>query len=533
MNQKNILFQLTANLSFKNAKNLNNSTKMEPKVLLKSAPIENLDSNNVKQGQKRAIQESSGDEDSDEEITILNGIKKVSNKKVSKKNKEKNFDQIKTEKMNQLRNINKINTNGNDIPDIIERFDEFNEKKEWADEVIPEILIKNLLGFEYKEATPVQMQSIPVMLNNRELMVCAPTGSGKTLSYLFPILAKLQNHKSNGARALILSPTRELARQIYIECHRLSKGMDLKVKILNKLQNELKNSDLFMKKYDILITTPNKLIYLLEDKKVSESLKKIEWMVIDEADRLFEDGEKGFREQLAKIYKACDNPKIKHALFSATLTNDVQNWFRDYSHNIIEVSIGRKNQSALGIEQELVYVANEAGKLFAIKNLFKNGFEPPILVFVQSKKRANDLFKELALEKINCDVISGDRSQPDRDNAIRSFRTGKTWVLISTELMSRGIDFKYVNLVINYDFPQTAISYIHRIGRSGRAGNMGRAITFFSDEDLPFLRSIANIIREAGCEVPEYMLKLKKPSKKSKRLLAKKAPIRKKINDKN
>jgi len=162
-------------------------------------------------------------------------------------------------------------------------------------------------------------------------------------------------------------------------------------------------------------------------------------------------------------------------------------------------------------------VANEAGKLLAIKNLFKGGFQPPILIFVQSKKRANDLFKELVLEKVNVDVISGDRSQPEvifhavfycvffinfdflifvkRDNAIRNFRLGKTWILISTELMSRGIDFKYVNLVINYDFPQTAISYIHRIGRSGRAGNIGKAITYFTDSDLPYLRSIASIIR--------------------------------------
>ena len=108
------------------------------------------------------------------------------------------------------------------------------------------------------------------------------------------------------------------------------------------MANELKNSELYVKKYDILITTPNKLIYLLKDEKIKSSLKKIEWMVIDEADRLFEDGEKGFREQLAAIYKACDNPKIKHALFSATLTNDVQQWFKNYSNNIIEVSIGRK-----------------------------------------------------------------------------------------------------------------------------------------------------------------------------------------------
>lgn len=464
----------------------------------------------------------------------MNGITQVSKKSKKKSPKKaKNLKQINEERINHLRNLNRININGNDVPDLIENFNQFKTQKNWTDETIPDKIIENLLAYGFSEPTPVQMQSIPVMLNNRELMVCAPTGSGKTISYLFPIVSKLKTHKKNGARALILSPTRELARQIYIECCQLAEGSGIKVKILNKLNNELKSADLYTKKYDIIITTPNKLIYLLENELIKSSLKHIEWMVIDEADRLFEDGEKGFREQLAKIYKACDNPKIKHALFSATLTNDVQEWFKNYANNIVEVSIGRKNVAALGIEQELVYVANEPGKLLAIKNLFKQGFEPPILIFVQSKQRANDLFKELVLEKVNVDIISGDRSQPDRDNAIRNFRLGKTWVLISTELMSRGIDFKYVNLVINYDFPQTAISYIHRIGRSGRAGNIGKAITFFSDNDLPYLRSIANIIREAGCTVPEYMLKLKKPSKKMKRLLASKAPTRKKINQKD
>ena len=131
-------------------------------------------------------------------------------------------------------------------------------------------------------------------------MVCSPTGSGKTISYLFPVLSKLKGHQNNGARALILSPTRELARQIYIECSRLTQGLGIKVKILNKLANELKSDELYMKKYDVIISTPNKLIYLVEQsEKIRSSLKQIEWMIIDEADRLFEDGEKGFREQVS------------------------------------------------------------------------------------------------------------------------------------------------------------------------------------------------------------------------------------------
>ena len=151
------------------------------------------------------------------------------------------------------------------------------------------------------------------------------------------------------------------------------------------------------------------------------------------------------------------------------------------------------------------------------------------MVFVQSKERANDLFKELIFDNLNVDVISSDRSQAERDNTIRAFRQGKIWILICTELMSRGIDFKGVNMVINYDFPQSAISYVHRIGRSGRAGRLGRAITFFTDQDLPYLKMIANIVKESGGQVPAYMLELKKPSKSMKRDLKKKALKRKRI----
>lgn len=151
-----------------------------------------------------------------------------------------------------------------------------------------------------------------------------------------------------------------------------------------------------------------------------------------------------------------------------------------------------------------------------MRNLFKEGFEPPILIFVETKERAEYLFKELIYENINVDLISSDRTQQQRDNTMRSFRQGKIWVLICTELLGRGIDFKGVNLVINYDFPKSGISYVHRIGRSGRAGKIGHAITYFTDSDLPYLRKIVNIIRETGCKVPEYMLELKDNSKKEK-----------------
>lgn len=176
-----------------------------------------------------------------------------------------------------------------------------------------------------------------------------------------------------------------------------------------------------------------------------------------------------------------------------------------------------RNKASYTVEQEICYVGNEEGKLLAVRNLFKEGFEPPILIFVETKDRAEYLFKELIYENINVDIISSDRTQQQRDNTMRSFRQGKIWVLICTELLGRGIDFKGVNLVINYDFPQSGISYVHRIGRSGRAGKIGHAITYFTDHDVPYLRKIVNIIKETGCKVPDFMLELKDNSKKEKR----------------
>merc|ERR1712113_359025 len=145
-----------------------------------------------------------------------------------------------------------------------------------------------------------------------------------------------------------------------------------------------------------------------------------------------------------------------------------------------------------------VYCGSEAGKLLAFRNIVKAGIQPPVLVFVQTKERAQELFKELLYDGIHVDVIHSDRSQQQRENTVRAFRSGGIWVLICTELLGRGMDFKGVNLVINYDFPPSSVSYIHRIGRTGRAGRRGKAITFFTDEDKILLRNVAHIVKGSG-----------------------------------
>lgn len=144
-----------------------------------------------------------------------------------------------------------------------------------------------------------------------------------------------------------------------------------------------------------------------------------------------------------------------------------------------------------------------------VHRLVQQGMQPPVLIFVQSKVRAQELFHELVYDGLNVDVIHADRTQQQRDNVVQAFRAGKIWILITTDLMGRGLDFKGVNLVINFDFPPNAVEYIHRIGRTGRGGRAGKAITFFTTNDAGSLRSIANVMKASGCDVPEWMLQLK------------------------
>ncbi|KAI4884287.1 hypothetical protein NFI96_019992 [Prochilodus magdalenae] len=418
----------------------------------------------------------------------------------------KRIKQLHHEKMNQIRHSNRINVHGSDIPDPINMFEEL--QKEY--ELDPRI-IQNIKEAGFQMPTPIQMQAIPLMMHRREILACAPTGSGKTMAFCLPLLAHLRQPLNKGFRALIVAPTRELASQTHRELLKLSEGVGFRVHMINKgVDAAKKYGPKSAKKFDILVTTPNRLIYLLSQEPPAVDLSSVEWLVVDESDKLFEDGKTGFRDQLATIFLACSSPKIRRALFSATFTMEVEQWCKLNLDNLVSVNIGPRNSAAETVEQELLFVGAENGKLLAMRDLIKKGFMPPVLVFVQSIERARELFHELVYEGINVDVIHADRTQQQRDNVVSSFRSGKIWVLICTALMARGIDFKGVNLVVNYDFPTSAVDYIHRIGRTGRAGHMGKAVTFFTESDKPLLRSIATVIKRAGCPVPDYMIGLKK-----------------------
>ncbi|XP_008290726.1 putative ATP-dependent RNA helicase DDX52 [Stegastes partitus] len=488
-------------------------TKKKKKKKTKSSQVEVEDSG-------RPLTETHGNgitwtSSLDRKIQTLQGDEK-------EKSSLKRLKHLHQEKVNRIRSQHRINAHGSDVPDPVCTFEELQSEYR----LNPRVL-QNLRDAGLHSPTPIQMQAIPLMMHDRELLACAPTGSGKTLAFCLPLLTHLQQPANLGFRAVIISPTRELASQTYRELLRLSEGVGFRVHIIDKASIAAKKyGPQSNKKYDILVSTPNRLIFLLKQDPPAIDLSSVEWLVVDESDKLFEGGKTGFREQLATIFLACSSAKVRRAFFSATCTPEVEQWCRLNLDNLVSVNIGHRNTAVETVEQQLLFVGTENGKLVAMRDIIKKGFLPPMLVFVQSIERARELFHELVYEGINVDVIHADRTQQQRDNVVNSFRSGKIWVLICTALLARGIDFKGVNLVLNYDFPTSAVEYIHRIGRTGRAGHQGKAITFFTENDKPLLRSIANVIKQAGCPVPDYMIGFKKIHSKAKRRLEKKPPKR-------
>ncbi|WVN89975.1 ATP-dependent RNA helicase ROK1 [Cryptococcus depauperatus CBS 7841] len=411
------------------------------------------------------------------------------------------------------------------------------------------------------------------LLENRDVVCIAPTGSGKTLSYILPTIVKLVDparslkgrEEGKGIRALVLVPTHDLAIQIEGVVKAITKGRHWRCMVLTKAtekavwesspgsataackedsgdEDEQVDDDEFTSSVDefipkvsgnpeelgidLLIATPERLHHLVDSKRIS--LAQTKHIILDESDRLLSPD---FLPQIEPILTACTNPSIQKCFLSATMPSSAEalskKWLREGG---VRVVVGIKDSAVTTVDQSLLYTSTEAGKILALRNLITSGHLPyPSLIFVQSIERAEQLCKTLVLDGIRVESVHGGKAKTKRDEAVNDFRLGKVWMLVVTEVLARGMDFRGVKVVINYDFPQTVQSYIHRIGRTGRAGRPGKAITFFNTEDSLYLRTIANILRSSGCPVPEYMLELKKPTKNEKRKLAKAPPKRKAV----
>ncbi|GAA6061522.1 hypothetical protein JCM10212_004512 [Sporobolomyces blumeae] len=477
---------------------------------------------------------------------------------------------------------------------------------EGSDQAALKTLGENWRRCGMKEPTGIQMASWGTMLANRDILACAPTGSGKTFSFVLPLLAMHPPFASSPSsstldasssasirpRSIIIEPTRELAMQVLRETRRLAQGGEWKVGVLGeegigsvrqgktgkkqkgnkkgkgkakaKVKEDGKGAEAgsdkgdadedgdevveggvageegqtaselgksageaeaepYLGPLDILITTPLRLVFALKSNLVSFS--SLFHLILDEADKLFE---LNFLEQTDEILAACKRdesmPVVRKGMFSATMPSSVEEMAKSVmagaGGGIVRAIVGHKEAATTTITQKLSFVNTEDHKLLTLRSLIRAGeFTPPVLIFVQSISRAKELTTELLLDGLSADSIHAERTPEERDVAVREFAEGKVWALVCTDVMGRGVDFKGVKLVINYDFPQSAMSYIHRIGRTGRAGKEGRAITFFTKADAGHLKTIVNVMRQSGCEVPEWMVALPAPTQDAKKAL--------------
>lgn len=387
-------------------------------------------------------------------------------------------------------------------------------------------LLNNLIENHFTEPTPIQCEAIPLSVNDRDILACAPTGSGKTMAFLIPLLQKVVAEGSSGMglRSLIISPTKELANQIFMECSKLAnkifldKKRPLRVALLSKSLNaKLRNKVISDKKYDIIVTTPLRLIDVVKNEALD--LSTVKHIVFDEADKLFD---KTFIEQTDDILSSCSNPKLQKSMFSATMPSSVEEIAQSIMMDPVRVIIGHKEAANANITQKLVYCGNEEGKLIAVRQLVQEGeFRPPVIIFLESIERAKALYHELIYDGLNVDVIHAERTQIQREKIIESFKNGDLWCLICTDVLARGVDFKGVNLIINYDVPRTAQAYVHRIGRTGRGGRSGKAVTFYTKQDSLTIKPVVNVMKQSGCEVAEWMDRVSKMSKREKESIKK------------
>ncbi|KDR85266.1 hypothetical protein GALMADRAFT_53727 [Galerina marginata CBS 339.88] len=414
--------------------------------------------------------------------------------------------------------VHRVTAKGKDVP---AHLDAFESLKAYG---VSSRIFSNLASCGYKVPTSVQVYCIPILLEGRDLLAISPTGTGKTLAYLLPIFSKLgapvsssSNETGTGVRAVVVVPTRELAHQIHNECLKLAQGRKWKVVLFNKATANALARNEARDKVDIIIATPLRLVAALQEGKLS--LNNVRHLVLDEADRML-DAE--FMPQIQEIIAACTHLNVQKALFSATLPAGAEKMAMEMVNDPIRVVVGLKDTPLPLITQSLTYVADDPSKLPSLLTYFVQPYNPPVMVFTSTQTRASSLSAELVLNGVsNVDCLHAGLSQKEREDAVGRMRRGECWVMITTEVMARGMDFKGVREVINYDFPTSVQSYIHRIGRTGRAGREGKAVTFFTDEDAPYLKMIANVILQSGFTVPDWIVKLPKPSKLKRRQMGK------------
>ena len=354
-------------------------------------------------------------------------------------------------------------------------------------------ILKALEEERYVSPTPIQEKAIPAALQGRDILGLAQTGTGKTAAFSVPILQVLSLKKQGGPRrkirALILTPTRELAIQIQESITTYGRHTGLKSMVVFGGVNQTGQVKQVRAGVDILIATPGRLVDLVQQKFIR--LDGIEIFVLDEADRMLD---MGFIHEVRRILEMIPEKK-QTLLFSATMPREMIDIVKNLLKDAVKIEISPASSTVDAVEQS-VYLVDRNHKIDVFTELFIEKNMSSVLVFTRTKHGADKVVRELAKRQIEAQAIHGNKSQNARQKALEKFKSGKTKVLVATDIASRGIDIDELEYVINYDLPETPETYVHRIGRTGRAGNFGVAISLCSYQEQSLLADIERVIRK-------------------------------------
>ena len=355
----------------------------------------------------------------------------------------------------------------------------------------------------YEQATPIQQQAIPVILEGRDVLAGAQTGTGKTASFTLPMLQRLQHGKVNRRRirALVLAPTRELAAQVADSAR--DYGHQLPFRTVVVCGGVSINSQIakLRKGADIVVATPGRLLDHLQQGTID--LSAIECLVLDEADRMLD---MGFIRDIRKIMKVL--PKERQTLlFSATFSKDIRSLAKDLLRRPAEINVAASGKPAEGISQ-VVYPVDRLRKRELLSHTICSQDWRQVLVFTRTKHGANRLAKQLAADGLSSTAIHGNKSQGARVRALQDFKSGKVRVLVATDVAARGLDIERLPHVVNYELPQVPEDYVHRIGRTARAGQQGHAVSLVCVDEYKLLADIEKVLQAkiSRQTVPGYEL---------------------------
>ncbi len=348
-----------------------------------------------------------------------------------------------------------------------------------------EALAKKCKSLNFIEPTPIQKQAIPVLLKGTDLIGCAETGTGKTAAFLLPAIQKLNEQKRPGVQVLVVAPTRELVSQIEAAFNDLATKNLRCVSLIGGASVNRQISDL-KRGISVVIATPGRLLDHVERGTID--LSRISTLILDEADRMLD---MGFLPAIRKLLNAVPENR-QTLLFSATISDSIKTLAYSIMKSPKVVEVSRQNMTARTVKQ-LAYPVATSSKTALLLNLLETNKFERVIVFTRTKRGAERLAHILTAREMRANQIHSNRSQSQRETALRDFKKGKTRILVATDIASRGIDVDAVSHVINYDVPQAPEDYVHRVGRTGRAGNTGQAITLVTPIEEMAMRDIEKL----------------------------------------